>query len=51
MRPNDTLSEIAKKFNTSTKSLMRLNKIKKSALIKAGDTLSIRLDATRTTTK
>ncbi|HIJ22981.1 MAG: LysM peptidoglycan-binding domain-containing protein [Gammaproteobacteria bacterium] len=51
VRPNDTLSEIAKKFNTSTKSLMRLNKIKKSALIKAGDTLSIRLDATRTTTK
>ncbi len=49
VRQNDTLSEIAEKFHTSTRSLMKLNKLKKGAVIKAGQTLAIRLDATKAT--
>ena len=49
VRKNDTLSEIAEKFHTSTRSIRKLNKLKRGAIIKAGETLAIRLDATQAT--
>lgn len=49
VKKHDTLSQIAAKFHTTTKALRRLNKLKPGAIIKPGETLSIRLDATQAT--
>ncbi|MBT3471646.1 MAG: LysM peptidoglycan-binding domain-containing protein, partial [Gammaproteobacteria bacterium] len=49
VRANDTLSQIAEKFHTTTKALMRQNKLKRGAVIKVGQSLAIRLDATQAT--
>ncbi len=49
VRPNDTLSEIAEKFHTSARAIRRQNQLKRGAIIKPGETLAIRLDATKAT--
>lgn len=47
VKPNDTLSEIAEKFHTSSAKLRKLNKLKKGAVLKVGQSLTIKLDPTR----
>ncbi|MBT3196293.1 MAG: LysM peptidoglycan-binding domain-containing protein [Gammaproteobacteria bacterium] len=49
VRPNDTLSEIAVKFHTTTEHLVKMNTISKKSTLKIGETLAIRLDPTQTT--
>jgi membrane-bound lytic murein transglycosylase D len=47
VKPNDTLSEIAEKFHTSSAKLRKLNKLNKGDLLQVGQTLTIQLDPTR----
>ncbi len=47
VKPNDTLSEIAQKFHTSSAKLRKLNKLKKGAILKVGQSLTIKLDPTK----
>lgn len=47
VKPNDTLSEIAQRFHSTTAQLRKLNQLKKEAPLQVGQTLTIQLDPTR----